>query len=157
MTRHYGRAPRGERARGQVPHGHGKVLTVWGALTAEGVLAAMTAAAATDADVFGAFLDEVLGPALRPGQVVVMDNLPAHKAVGVRRRIEACGCRLLYLPPYSPDRNPIEMAWSKLKAWLRAQELRAVDALAAGIGRGRATITAQDARGFFRHCGYALH
>ena len=119
LTRLYGRAPRGQRAHGHVPHGHWQVLTVIGALTADGVLASMTVAAATDADVFRAYLAEVLCPALRPGQVVVLDNLSAHKAAGVRTLIEERGCRLVYLPPYSPDLNPIEMAWSKMKTWLR--------------------------------------
>ncbi len=156
MTPHYGRAPRGERVIERVPHGHWKVLTVLGALTSTGVLAAMTIDCATDAAVFGAYVSEVLCPRLRPGQVVVMDNLPAHKGAAVRAQIEAVGCRLAYLPPYSPDLNPIEPAWSKMKAWLRAAQLRAVAELEQGVGKALATVTGQDASGFFRHCGYAL-
>ena len=96
-------------------------------------------------------------PALRPGQVVVMDNLAAHKVVGVRRLIEAAGCRLVYLPPYSPDLSPIEPAWSKLKQALRTTGARAVAALGQAIDAALATITAADCQGYFHHCGYTLH
>lgn len=157
MAPHYGRAPRGHRVIDYVPHGHWKVLTVLGALTRTGVLAAMTIDCATDAAVFGAYVGEVLCPRLRAGQVVVMDNLPAHKGAAVREQIEAVGCRLVYLPPYSPDCNPIEPAWSKMKAWLRGAQLRAVADLELGVGHALASITEQDADGYFRHCGYALH
>lgn len=156
MARLYARAPRGERATGHVPQGHWKTLTVLGALTATGVIAAMTIDAATDTAVFRAFLTDVLGPELRPGQVVILDNLPAHKAAGVKELLAAHGCRVLYLPPYSPDRNPIEMAWSKLKGGLRRAAWRTVAELERGVGAGLDTITAQDAIGFVRHCGYAL-
>ncbi len=156
MTRRYGRAPQGERARGHVPHGHWKVLTVVGALGVDGPVATMTIDAATDTDVFGAYVREVLAPALRPGQIVVLDNLPAHKADSVRRAIESAGCRRVLLPPYSPDLNPIEQAWSKMKAWLRAAQLRTVAELERGVGQALSTVTAQDARGFFRHCGYGV-
>lgn len=113
MRPHYGRAPRGERVIDSVPHGQGKGLTVLGALTRDGVLATMTIDCATDAAVFGAYGGEVLCPRLRAGQVVVMGNLPAHKGAAVRQQIEAVGCRLVYLPPYSPDLNPSEPAWSQ--------------------------------------------
>ncbi len=155
-TRVYARARRGERAVGHVPHGHWQVLSVLGALSAVGVVAAMTVDAATDGDVFCAFVAEVLGPALRPSQVVILDTLPAHKAPGVRELIEARGCRLLYLPPYAPDLNPIELAWAKRKAWLRSADLRTVAELERGVGTALDTITARNARAFVRHCGYAL-
>jgi transposase len=156
LTRHYARARRGERAMGSVPHGHWKVLTVLGAISISGVVAAMTVDAATDSDVFRTYVAEGLAPALRPGQVVVLDNLPAHKAPGVREALAAVGCRLLYLPPYAPDLNPIEMAWAKVKGWLRSAGLRTVAELERGVGAALDTITAQDARGFVRHCGYTL-
>jgi len=115
MTRRYGRAPCGERVREATPAGHWSTLPLLGAMSREGMVASMTVESPTDGDVFLAYLDHVLCPALRPGQVVVMDNLSAPKVEGVRERIEAAGAQLLYLPPYSPDFNPIEQAWSKLK------------------------------------------
>lgn len=156
MTATHGRAPRGVRVVEHVPHGHWKVLTVLGALTVDGLTAAMTIAAPTDGDVFRTYVTAVLVPTLRPGQVVVMDNLPAHKVPGVQAAIEKAGCTVRYLPPYSPDDNPIEPAWSKLKAHLRAVKARALGVLDEAVGVGLRHITAQDAQGYFRHCGYAL-
>lgn len=156
MTRHYGRAPTGERVPEAVPHGHWKVLTVWGALTTEGIQASMTVDAATDSDIFLVFVRQVLVPTLRPGQVVVMDNLPAHKHRAVRALLRAQQCRLVYLPPYSPDLNPMEPAWSQLKAFLRAARVRHWPALEQAVGTGLRTITAQNAQGWFRHCGYPV-
>jgi transposase len=126
-------------------------------VTVHGVLAAATVDAATDADVFMTFVRAALVPALRPGQVVVMDNLAAHKVAGVRDLIEAAGCRLVYLPPYSPDLSPIEPMWSKLKQALRTTGARAAAALDEAVGSALATITAADCLGYFRHCGYTLH
>ena len=157
MTRLRGRAERGVRVVGRVPHGHWKLLTILAAVTTRGVLAAATVDAATDADVFTMFVREVLVPALRPGQVVVMDNLAAHKVAAVRRLIEAAGCRLVFLPPYSPDFSPIEPAWSKFKQALRTIAARAVAALDEAVGVALSTITAADCEGYFRHCGYTLH
>jgi transposase len=157
MARLRGRAERGVRVVGRVPHGHWKLLTILAAVTVHGVLAAATVDAATDADVFMTFVRCALVPALRPGQVVVMDNLAAHKVAGVRRLIEAAGCRLVYLPPYSPDFSPIEAMWSKLKQALRTTGARAVAALGEAIDAALATITAADCEGYFRHCGYTLH
>ncbi len=150
MTRLYGRAPKGKRIRDRVPGGHWKMLTILGAMDHTGMLATMTVEAATDGDVFLAFLDQVLCPKLRAGHVVVMDNLGAHKVDGVRERIEACGASLLYLPPYSPDLNPIEKAWSKLKARLRALAARATPQLEYAIAQALNTITAQDATAWLR-------
>ncbi|HSU30682.1 MAG TPA: IS630 family transposase [Bryobacteraceae bacterium] len=113
MTGLYGRAPKGIRVPEAVPHGHWKVLTILGAVTSQGVQASVTIDAATDSDIFLAFLRHALAPTLRPGPVIVMDNLPAHKHQQVRTHLRRHGCRLLYLPPYSPDLNPIEPAWSK--------------------------------------------
>ena len=125
MTRLYARAEKGQRVQAAVPGGW-KRLTILGAMSVDGMVAAMTAEAATDREVFLAYLDQVLCPKLRAGNVVVMDNLSSHKVAGVRERIEACGASLLYLPPYSPDLNPIEKAWSKLKQALRATQARTV-------------------------------
>lgn len=150
MTRLYGRAPKGRRIRDRVPGGHWKILTILGAMDHTGMLAAMTVESATDGDVFLAFLDQVLCPKLRPGHVVVMDNLSAHKVDGVRERIEACGASVLYLPPYSPDLNPIEKAWSKLKARLRALAARAMPQLEHATAQALQTITPQDAKAWLR-------
>lgn len=156
MTRRYGRAPRGERIREATPAGHWETLTLLGAMTQDGMLASMTVDAPTDGEVFLAYLDQVLCPALRPGQVVVMDNRSAHKVEGVRQRIEAAGAELLYLPPYSPDFNPIEKAWSKIKQQLRSAKSRTVDVLEETIASALRTISAQNAAAWFSHCGYGL-
>jgi transposase len=156
MTRQYGRAPRGERVVGAVPQNYGANVTMLAALSRQGVGAVMTVDGATDAAVFHAYVEHVLGPTLVPGDVVIMDNLRAHKVAGIRERIEACGARLIYLPPYSPDLSPIEPCWSKLKALLRTAQARTREALDAAIQQVLAAVTASDARGWFRHCGYAL-
>ena len=115
MTRRYGRAPRGERVVDTAPAGDWRTLTLLGAISWQGMLASMIIESPTDGDVFLAYLEQILCPKLQPGHVVVMDNLGAHKVAGVRELIEARGAQLLYLPPYSPDFNPIEKAWSKIK------------------------------------------
>ena len=150
MTRLYARAPRGRRVHDAVPGGHWKMLTIVGALGHTGMMAVMTVEAATDREVFLTYLDQILCPKLRPGHVVVMDNLSAHKVAGVRERIELTGAALLYLPPYSPDLNPIEKAWSKLKQKLRALEPRTVQALDHAIELLLPTLTPQDAQAWFR-------
>jgi transposase len=156
MARAYGRAAKGRRAAGKVPWGRWRRLTVLGALAAEGVLAAMSIAAATSTAVFLAFVEQVLAPALRsrPDAVVVMDNLAAHKAEAVRHALDRAGISYRYLPAYSPDLNPIEPCWSKLKGQLRAKAARSLEALEAELGPALAAITAQDARGWFRLAGY---
>ena len=155
MARTYGRAKGGRRARGAVPAGHWQRLTLVGGLSLAGLVACMTVDAAADTDVLVAFTRHVLVPVLKPGQVVVLDNLSAHKAPAVARLIERAGCRLLFLPPYSPDLNPIEAAWSKLKQLLRGVGARSVDALNTTLATLLDAITAEDAHGYFRHCGYA--
>jgi transposase len=144
MTRLYGRAPMGQRIRDRVPGGHWKMLTILGAMDHTGMLATMTVEAATDGEVFLAFLEQVLCPKLRPGHVVLMDNLSAHKVDGVRQRIEACGATVLYLPPYSPDLNPIE------KARLRALAARAMPQLEHATAQALQTITPSDAQAWLR-------
>ena len=137
-----------------VPHGHWQVTTMVAAIGLGGVVAALTYPGATDADAFATFADAVLGPALRPGDVVVLDNLAAHKAEAVRRAVEARGAVLLFLPPYSPDLNPIELVWSKVKALLRAAAARTFDAVVAAAGAALRAVTPADCDGYFRHCGY---
>ena len=156
MTRLRGRAPRGERIAEATPQGHWKVLTTLGTMSLRGIEAVMTIESPTDSEVFLAYLDQVLCPKLTPGDVVIMDNLSTHKVRGVRERIEACGAELLYLPPYSPDLNPIEKAWFKLKQFLRTAKARTAEALDQAISEALKTITAGNAAAWFRHCGYAL-
>lgn len=156
MTRLYGRAPRGTRVTGSVPQNYGHNVTMLGTLGIQGLQAIMTVEGATDADVFRAYVKRVLGPTLRPGDIVVMDNLRAHKAVGVQQALARRGARLLYLPPYSPDLSPIEPCWSKVKTALRKAKARARDALDTAITRALTTVTAADAHSWFEYCGYAF-
>jgi transposase len=155
MARRYGRAVGGRRAPGAVPYGRWDRLTILGGLSLTGLVACMSVEGAADTPVVVAFTQYVLVPALRPGRVVVMDNLSPHKAPRVRQLIERAGCRLLVLPAYSPDLNPIEPAWSKLKTLLRGLGARTIEALHAALTTLVNAITATDAQGCFRHCGYA--
>jgi transposase len=150
MTRLYARCAGGARIHESTPDGRWKILTILGAISTRGMIATMTIEAATDREIFLAYLDEVLCPKLRPGDVVVMDNLSSHKVQGVRERIEAAGAQLLYLPPYSPDLNPIEKAWAKLKQLLRAAKARTKEALDQAIAELLPLLTAEDARAWFR-------
>jgi len=154
MSRSWGWAEKGERVPEAIPAGHWRSFTLLGAMTTSGLLATMTIEAATDGDVFRAFVEQVLCPRLQPGQVVVMDNLSAHKAAAVRQVIEAVGARLLYLPPYSPDLNPIEKCWAKIKQVLRSLKARTSEALEAAMTAALATISAENARAWFQYCGY---
>jgi transposase len=154
MTREYARSPRGERAPGRKPFRWGPNITILGALFATGLRATMTVEGGTTREVFLAYITQVLVPQLAPGNVVVMDNLSAHKVPGVREAIEAAGATVLYLPPYSFDFNPIELAWSKLKALLRTAEPRTRDDVDRQIAVAMARISRRDAAGWFRHCGY---
>jgi len=156
MTRLYGRAPRGQRVSGSVPQNYGQNITMLASLSATGVEAVMTVEGATDGDVFRTYVCEVLSATLSRGDIVVLDNLSAHKVEGVREAIEARGARLIYLPPYSPDLNPIERCWSKIKTALRAAKARTREALEAAIKQALLTVTESDARAWFKHCGYAL-
>jgi transposase len=156
MTRLYGRAPRGERVVGTVPQNYGSNVTMLAALGSHGVEAVMTIDGATDAEVFRVYVEQVLCPTLRQGDIVLMDNLRAHKAAGIREAIEQAGAQVMYLPPYSPDVSPIEPCWSKLKTALRTAKARTREALEQAITQALATITVSDAHSWFRHCGYAL-
>lgn len=157
MTRTRGRAKPGERVEGAVPRGNWKTLTMIGALRLDGVTAAATVDAATDTDIFDAFVHEALAPALRPGDVVVWDNLSPHKAQQVREAVEQKRAMLMPLPPYSPDLSPIEPCWSKVKGHVRDVEPRTVEALGQAAGDGFTSVTAADARGWFANCGYCVH
>jgi len=154
MTRRYARGPSGQRVAGTVPHGDWTLVSTIAAMTLRGVVASASFEGATDTDTFVAFVREALVPALEPGQVVVLDNLSVHKAPVAAALVEAAGCRLLPLPPYSPDYNPIEMAISKVKALLRSMAARQTEALLDAIGVALASVTPRDARNFIRHCGY---
>lgn len=156
MSRRYARAATGHRALGRVPAGHWRQLTILGGLSLEGLIACMSIESATDKPVFVAFVREVLVPQLRAGQVVILDNLSPHKADEVRKLIEGAGCRLLLLPPYSPDLNPIEQTWSKLKTLLRSAAARTKKALEEALTAVIEQITPADAHGWFAHCGYRL-
>ena len=144
----------GKRAYCSVPRNRGKNTTLLASMDAKGMGPTLAVEGATDREVFEAYLEEVLAPSLRSGQIVVMDNLTAHKGDRVRELIEERGCELLYLPSYSPDLNPIEEAFSKIKGILRKAEARSREALIEAMGRALEAITPQDAEGFFRHCGY---
>jgi transposase len=150
MTRRYARSRDGGRIHEAAPQGNWKILTILGAMSSRGMIATMTVEAATDREVFLAYLDRVLCPQLRPADVVVMDNLSSHKVQGVRERIEAAGAELLYLPPYSPDLNPIEKAWSKLKTLLRSAKARTKQALDQAISESLPLLTPENAEAWFR-------
>jgi len=154
MTRLYGRAPVGERVVDYVPHGHWKTTTFVGALTMRGLTAPLVVDGAINGDIFLAYVKEQLVPTLKAGDIVVMDNLSSHKVGGVREAIEAVGARLEYLPPYSPDLNPIEQALSKFKALLRKFGERTVDALWKRIGALMDAFTPSECLNYLRHCGY---
>lgn len=154
LTPLYARAPRGQRAYGSVPCNRGKNTTVIAGLSLEGMQAPFLLEGAVTTLAFEAYVEQVLAPALKSGQVVVLDNLSAHTSERVRQAITAKGCQVLWLPTYSPDLTPIEEAFSKLKAFLRRVGARTHEALAEAIGWGLETITSQDAAGWFTHCGY---
>ena len=154
MARAYGRAPVGERLVCPVPHGHWKTTTFVGALGLGGMAAPMVIDGAMTGDLFEAYVKQILVPVLRPGDIVVLDNLACHKRVGARRAIEGAGAEVRFLPPYSPDLNPIELAFSKLKALLRKAGERTVDGLWAFLGRALDAFSPQECRHYFRHCGY---
>lgn len=156
MTRRYGRAWRGQRVREGTPAGHWRTLTVLGAIRSSGWVASMTIEAATDGDVFLAYLEQVLCPQLQPGDIVVMDNLSAHKVDGVRALIEARQAQLLYLPPYSPDFNPIEKCWAQVKQHLRAAKARSLSLLEQSLSEALSIVTPHNIQAYFRHSGYAL-
>jgi transposase len=156
MTRLRGRAPVGQRLIDKIPHGHWKTTTLIAALGIEGMRCSTVVDGAVNADVFEAFVEQVLVPQLRSGDTVVMDNLSSHKRARTRQLIEAAGAQVLYLPPYSPDLNPIEMVFAKVKQLLRSLACRTREALWQTMQSVLDQITPSDAANCFRHCGYTL-
>jgi transposase len=151
----YAWSPKGKRAFGSAPRNWGKNVTLLASITREGLGPCLAVEGATTREVFEAYLEHVLAPTLKPGQMVVMDNLSAHKGGRVKEIIEGRGCELIYLPPYSPDFNPIEQAFSKVKGLMRRAEARTREALIEAMGLALSAVSARDARGFFSHCGYS--
>lgn len=156
MTRLRARAPRGERAIGRVPHKRWESATLLASITTTGMGAAMVLDGALARESFDAYVAQVLLPTLRPGQIVVLDNLPVHKSAHARALIEGAGCAVLFLPSYSPDFNPIELAFAKIKQTLRGRGERTFAGIVAATGPALDAVTAADARGFFAHCGFHL-
>jgi transposase len=154
MTRLYGRASRGKRLVSAMPHGHWKTSTFIGALRCDGLVAPSVFDGPINGELFLAYVQQVLVPTLRPGDIVIMDNLRSHKVAGVREAIEAAGATLMFTPPYSPDLNPIEMAFAKLKALLRAKAIRMAEALWNALGILVGCFTPKECANFFRHDGY---
>ena len=152
----YAYSPKGRRAYAEVPRNRGKNTTLLASMSLEGMGPCLAVEGATSATVFESYVEQLLAPTLRSGQIIVVDNLSAHKGERVRELIEARGCELLYLPPYSPDFNPIEEAFSKIKGLLRKAQARSREALVEALGRAISAVSAMDARGFFKHSGYRL-
>jgi transposase len=152
----YAYSPKGRRAYAEVPRNRGKNTTLLASMSLEGMGPCLAVEGATSATVFESYVEQLLAPTLRRGQIIVVDNLSAHKGERVRELIEARGCELLYLPPYSPDFNPIEEAFSKIKGLLRKAQARSREALVEALGRAISAVSAMDARGFFKHSGYRL-
>jgi transposase len=156
LTPRYGRAPKGERARGRAPRNWGKNVTLISSIGSEGIGPSMSIEGPSETDSLGIYVREILVPNLKAAQIVLMDNLSVHKGKWVRELIERRGCQLWLLPPYSPDFNPIEEAFSKVKALLRRAQARVLEALFEATEEALLAISAQDARGYFEHCGYAI-
>lgn len=155
MVRRYGRCPIGQRLVAKAPHGHWRTTTFIAALRRDGLDAPMTLDGPMDGETFRAWTEQFLAPVLKPGDIVVMDNLPSHKVSGIREAIEARGAMLSYLPPYSPDLNPIEQVFAKFKSALRKAAARTVQKLWAGIADTLRTFSAQECAAYLKHCGYA--
>jgi transposase len=156
MTRRYGRAPRGERVHDSAPRNYGTHTSVIGAMGLRGLVAALTVEGAVDTLCFDAYAERVLGPRLRPGDVVVLDNLTAHRASRIEEVAAGRGAQVLWLAPYSPDFSPIEQCWSKIKAYLRGVKARTAEALDEALAQAIGLVTRSDIRGWFKHCGYSL-
>ena len=156
MVRRYGRCARGERLVDATPWGHWKTTTFVAGLRAGGIIAPLVLDGPMTGAWFRAYVEQMLAPALSPGDVVVMDNLAAHKVAGVREAIQAVGASVLYLPPYSPDLNPIEQLFAKLKAMLRSAAARSKDALWTTIGQALDAFPEHECRNYLAHCGYEL-
>jgi transposase len=156
MTRRYGRAPRGERVCDSAPRNYGAHTSVIGAMGLRGLVATLAVEGAVDTICFDAYAERVLAPRLRPGDVVVLDNLGAHRASRIEEVAESRGAQVLWLAPYSPDFSPIEQCWSKIKAYLRGAKARTGDELNKALAQAIRLVTKADIRGWFKHCGYSL-
>ena len=158
MTRLYGRAPIGQRCYHATPYGHWKTTTMLSAIRSTGVIqeASIVFDGPTDATVFRSYAEQCLAPSLKAGDIVVMDNLASHKVEGVREAIDDVGASVWYLPPYSPDLNPIEKMWSKVKTWLRRIAARTVEGLIHAVGDALRAVSATECQAYFRSCGYAI-
>jgi len=153
MARRYARARKGERANAAIPKNHGENVTLIGALNKKGIVAAMTINGASDGEIFEIYIKDVLCKELKPGDVVIMDNLSSHKSEIIKTHINSTGSKLLFLPPYSPDLSPIEECWSKIKEFLRSQAKRTYTALYKAISEAFDRVTEMDALGWFKQCG----
>lgn len=156
MTRTYARAPRGERAVGYVPKNWGESITLSAGIALRGLVAPLRLIGSMTADVFEAYIEQFVGPELREGDIVIVDNLSAHKSKSVAALVARAGATLRYLPPYSPDLSPIEPCWSKVKEHIRAAAARTIEVLDEAIVRALRAVSTADARGWFRHCGYRV-
>jgi transposase len=156
MTRRYGRAPRGERVHDSAPRNYGSHTSVIGAMGLRGLVATLAVEGAVDTLCFDAYLERVLGPRLRKGDVVVLDNLGAHRASRIEEVAGSRGAGVLWLAPYSPDFSPIEQRWSKIKSYLRGAKARTAEALDKTLAQAIKLVTRADIRGWFKHCGYSL-
>lgn len=156
LCRTHGRAPIGERLVAKVPHGHWTTTTIISAVALRGPFAPAAFDGPANRDIFRAYVEQVLAPELRPNDIVIMDNLQLHKAAGVAEAIESAGASVLYLPPYSPDFNPIENMWSKVKTHLRSAAARTFDGICDALATALQAVTQQDCQGFFQNCGYAI-
>ncbi len=154
MARLYGRSKRGERCRAAIPHGHWMSTTLVSALSTEGIIAPMIMDGAMDGEMFTAYVRTLLAPCLMPGDIVIMDNLPAHKVSAARQAIQAAGATLLFLPPYSPDFNPVEKAINQIKAFLKKTAARTKEELHEAIAKAIDLVTPQNAKNYFTACGY---
>jgi transposase len=156
MTRRYGRAPRGERVRDSAPRNYGAHISVIGAMGLRGLVATLAVEGAVDTICFDAYAERVLGPRLRRGDVIVLDNLGAHRASRIEEVAAERGAQVLWLAPYSPDFSPIEQCWSKIKSYLRGAKARTAEALDQALAQAIGLVTRADIRGWFRLCSYSL-
>ena len=155
LTRLWGRCPIGQRLVAKVPHGHWQTSTLISAIRLTGSFAPAVFDGPADTATFHAYVEQNLAPELQPGEIVIMDNLAAHKTPGIASAIQAAGASVLYLPPYSPDFNPIEAMWSKVKSHLRTAAARTFDTLCVAVNEALEQVTPSDCQGFFQNCGYA--
>lgn len=155
MARRCGRCGKGERLKAAIPYGHWKTTTFLAGLCHDGIIAPLVLDGPIDADSFRAYVEQFLAPALHPGQIVLMDNLASHKVAGIREAIEAVGAQVLYLPRYSPDLNPIEQLFAKLKALIRKAAARTLEALWAAVADALSRIATAECRNYLAHAGYA--